>query len=243
MSKKSWDEWVDDEWVQYIAEQYDLDLKEGKETLKQKKILEAAIHVFAEKGFSGASTSEIAERAGVAEATIFKHYRTKKGLLLRLVIPAIARVASAYIAQPVLNILDQDKPVEALLREVAINRKELLEKNWKTIRIILVESLFHPEIREALKNHVAKRIIPLVFEKIEEQKQKGKIRADLPNHVILRGVMSQIGAFLFARHVIPELMAPGGDDEEIDWIVELLINGIGPRACSKTESGADKESH
>ncbi|EGL84057.1 hypothetical protein CathTA2_0382 [Caldalkalibacillus thermarum TA2.A1] len=50
MADKSWDEWV-----QYIADQYDLDIKKDKETQKQKKILEAAIHVFAEKGFSGAS--------------------------------------------------------------------------------------------------------------------------------------------------------------------------------------------
>ncbi|MDN4593757.1 TetR/AcrR family transcriptional regulator [Polycladomyces subterraneus] len=238
MSKKSWDEWVHD-----IAEQYDLDLKADKETQKQKKILEAAIHVFAEKGFSGASTSEIAERAGVAEATIFKHYRTKKGLLLRLVIPAIARVAYPYIATPVLNILNQDKPLEELLREVVIDRKELLEKNWKTLRIILVESLFHPEIREALKIHVARNVFRMASEKIEELKSKGKLRADLPNHVILRGIMSQIGAYLLARNVIPELLAQGGEDEEIGWIVDMLINGIAPKPDSKTDSEADEESH
>ncbi|BCU82776.1 TetR family transcriptional regulator [Polycladomyces abyssicola] len=238
MSKKSWDEWVHD-----IAEQYDLNLKTDKETQKQKKILEAAIHVFAEKGFSGASTSEIAERAGVAEATIFKHYRTKKGLLLRLVIPAIARVASSYIATPVLNILDQDKPMEEILRELVIDRKELLEKNRKTIRIILVESLFHPEIREALKNHVAKNVFHMASDKIEELKTMGKLRADLPNHVILRAVMSQIGAYLLARNVVPELLAQGEEDEEIDWIVNVLMNGITPKKQSKTESDTHEESH
>ncbi|SEM90500.1 TetR/AcrR family transcriptional regulator [Lihuaxuella thermophila] len=238
MSKKSWDEWIHE-----IAEQYDLNLNEDKETQKQKKILEAAIHVFAEKGFSGASTSEIAERAGVAEATIFKHYRTKKGLLLRLVIPAIARVASSYIATPVLNILDQDKPLRDLLHELIVDRKKLFEENWKTIRIILVESLFHPEIREALKTHVAKHVVHMASEKIEELKNMGKLRADLPDHVILRGVMSQIGAYLFASNVIPELMAKGEENEEIEWIVELLVGGIAPKPTSRIESGSDGESH
>ena len=89
MTNKSWDEWV-----KTIADEYEVNLDPAqRQTQKQKQILEAAIHVFAEKGYSGASTHEIAERAGVAEATIFKHYRTKKGLLLRLVVPAIAKVA------------------------------------------------------------------------------------------------------------------------------------------------------
>jgi len=237
MSKKSWDEWV-----HYIAEQYDLDLKKDKETQKQKKILEAAIHVFAEKGFSGASTSEIAERAGVAEATIFKHYRTKKGLLLRLVIPAIARVASPYIANPVLQILNQDKPMEEILRELVIDRKQLIERNWKTMRIILVESLFHPEIREALKEHVAKAVVSLATEKLEKLKSQGKLRADLPNHVILRGAMSQVAAYLMASHVLPELLATGEEEEEIGWIVDMLLNGISPKPVSHPAS-IDEESH
>ncbi len=234
MSKKSWDEWIS-----YIAEQYNLNLKEGKQTQKQKKILEAAIHVFAKKGYSGASTSEIAELAGVAEATIFKHYHTKKGLLLRLVIPAIAKVASPYIINPVLQILDQDKPTEDLLRDLIIDRKQLLEKNWKTIRVILVESLFHPEIREALIDHVAKNIVTLGFDKIEELKRKGKLRADLPNHVLLRGIMSQIGAYMIARNVLPEL-ALGKEDEEINAIIDMLTNGITPESDSVSKLMQDE---
>lgn len=52
--------------------------EQEKVTPKQLSILEAAIDVFAEKGFSAAATSEIAQRAGVAEGTIFRYYRTKK---------------------------------------------------------------------------------------------------------------------------------------------------------------------
>jgi AcrR family transcriptional regulator len=47
-------------------------------TNTQKKIIDAAIKVFSEKGFEGATTSEIAQEAGVAEGTIFRHFSTKK---------------------------------------------------------------------------------------------------------------------------------------------------------------------
>ena len=40
-------------------------------TEKQRRILEAAVEVFAERGFAGTPTAEIAKRAGVAEGTIF----------------------------------------------------------------------------------------------------------------------------------------------------------------------------
>lgn len=42
-------------------------------TNTQKKIIDAAIKVFSEKGFEGATTSEIAQEAGVAEGTIFRY--------------------------------------------------------------------------------------------------------------------------------------------------------------------------
>ncbi len=42
------------------------------------RILEAAVDMFGEKGYASTSTSEIAKRAGVAEGTIFRYYKTKK---------------------------------------------------------------------------------------------------------------------------------------------------------------------
>jgi AcrR family transcriptional regulator len=222
MTEKNWDEWV-----RWLAEEYDLNLKTKKETEKQKRILDAAIQVFAEKGFSGASTSEIAERAGVAEATIFKHYRTKKGLLLRLVIPYIARVASPIILRPVLEILDQDKPFRDVLQELVLDRVLLIERNWKKVKIILVESLFHPELREAFQQHVAKNLYAIGSKKIDELKAQGKLRADLPNHVLLRTVISMGFGYLFARNVVPEVLAQGNEKEELAWIAEVILNGIG----------------
>lgn len=49
---------------------------------RHQEILEAAIRVFNEKGYKGATTAEIAREAGVVEPTMYKHYKNKKGLFL-----------------------------------------------------------------------------------------------------------------------------------------------------------------
>lgn len=47
-------------------------------------ILEAARAVFAERGFSDTVMSEIAERAGVVEGSIYRYFRNKRELLFRM---------------------------------------------------------------------------------------------------------------------------------------------------------------
>src|SRR5512134_1304657 len=44
------------------------------------RLVEAALHVFAEHGFEGATTREIARRAGVALAALPYHFETKEAL-------------------------------------------------------------------------------------------------------------------------------------------------------------------
>ena len=46
----------------------------------REKILESAIELFAEKGFNGTTTKEIAEAAEVNESLIFRHFSTKRDL-------------------------------------------------------------------------------------------------------------------------------------------------------------------
>ncbi len=51
---------------------------------RREAVLQAARSLFAEKGFDGTSTAEIAERAGVAHGTVFHHFKTKENLLLEM---------------------------------------------------------------------------------------------------------------------------------------------------------------
>lgn len=51
---------------------------------KQKQILAAALKLFVTYGFHGTPTSRIAEEAGVANGTLFHHYKTKEDLVVCL---------------------------------------------------------------------------------------------------------------------------------------------------------------
>jgi TetR/AcrR family fatty acid metabolism transcriptional regulator len=53
-----------------------------RRTDKRTRITEAAIEVFAERGFSQARVSDVARRAGVADGTIYLYFKSKDDLLL-----------------------------------------------------------------------------------------------------------------------------------------------------------------
>ena len=59
----------------------------------RERILQAAETVFAERGAS-ASTEDVAERAGVAIGTIFRHFPTKKDLLAAIMKDLMARLVA-----------------------------------------------------------------------------------------------------------------------------------------------------
>jgi AcrR family transcriptional regulator len=52
---------------------------------RREEILDAALPVFAEQGLHGASTEEIARRAGISQPYVFRLFGTKKELYLALV--------------------------------------------------------------------------------------------------------------------------------------------------------------
>src|SRR5512145_1329129 len=54
------------------------------DTARSRAILTTASRLFAEKGYSNATTSEIAREAGVAEGTLYHHFGSKDGIFLTL---------------------------------------------------------------------------------------------------------------------------------------------------------------
>lgn len=63
---------------------------------RKEVILQAASRLFSEKGFKETSVSEISELTGVAEGTIFYHFKSKEGLFLAILEELKNEITSGY---------------------------------------------------------------------------------------------------------------------------------------------------
>ncbi len=77
-------------------------------TLKREKIIEVAIKLFATEGYANTATSNIAKGAGVSEGLIFRHFKSKSGLLDEIVAIGLAD-ATAFMVE--INKIQEPKAV------------------------------------------------------------------------------------------------------------------------------------
>lgn len=199
----------------------------GKMTEKQQRIVEAAIEIFAEKGYAAASTSEIAQKAGVAEGTIFRHYKTKKDLLLSIVAPVMTRLIGPLILRDFAKMLDQPYDTyEDFLRALFRNRYIFAKDNMSIIKIFLQEVPFHDELKENLKTIFEDIIITRFCRIVDGYKGKGQLSNDLPTPAIIRfTITSMLGLLMTLVLVIPE---KGLDEnEELEHTICMIMRGIG----------------
>ncbi|MGN1402520.1 MAG: TetR/AcrR family transcriptional regulator [Bacillus sp. (in: firmicutes)] len=201
--------------------------KSNKQTPKQKKIIEAAITIFAEKGYANTSTSEIAMRAGVAEGTIFKHYGTKENLLISLLVPFMKDFFPAMADDFLKEIMDEEASFEDFLRAFIKNRIVFFSENREVFQVLIKEIIYRQELKNEilpfLKENASQRLAKI----FDVYKERGQIK-DLPNSVILKNVSTIIGGFFVSRFVL--LNAPNPREEEIDELVDFVLNGIGQSA-------------
>jgi AcrR family transcriptional regulator len=68
----------------------------GRRPFVREQILEAAFHLMAVEGYEAVSTRQIAERAGVGSASMFKHFATKEDLGRELYRVALAPLQGQF---------------------------------------------------------------------------------------------------------------------------------------------------
>ena len=77
---------------------------------RERQILDAALVVFAERGFQNASMDAVAERVGVTKPVVYTHFGSKEGLLLACLAQARAELLAVTTAASAAA----DRPEEAL---------------------------------------------------------------------------------------------------------------------------------
>ncbi len=93
------------------------------------QILQAALEIFAQKGYDGARMDEIAAHAGMPKSLIYYHYKGKAHLLEALIEGYYEKYEAFLVAT-----LGDDEQVE-------LGSRIFLQENEQLTRVVLIESL------------------------------------------------------------------------------------------------------
>jgi len=108
------------------------------------QILNAALEVIADRGYSGATTRQIAAAAGVNEVTLFRRYGSKIGLLKA----AMARDAERFSQQGGVSYTGD---VQADLERATVLYGELINRRSALMPVLTSECRHHPELLEVIQ--------------------------------------------------------------------------------------------
>ncbi|HWG86071.1 MAG TPA: TetR/AcrR family transcriptional regulator, partial [Deinococcales bacterium] len=106
------------------------------------QILQAALRVFASKGFQRSTTKDIAREAGVAEGTLYNHFPSKDAILLALLEDLIGATSAVPAAQ--------GGDLDGLLRrQLRLSLGAFDGTAGEVLGVVLAELLTNRELRES----------------------------------------------------------------------------------------------
>jgi AcrR family transcriptional regulator len=153
-------------------------------------LIEAARTAFAERGVD-VSIGEIAQRAGVAKGTVFRHFATKEDLLAAIMLDLLGRLIATAD-----GLRDADDAGEAL-RELMTDGVEALAADQAFCDVVGRPSLQNAEVRAAI-DHFATSVEALTA----RARHQGAIRDDVTGTdiVLLLGGIHQTAAPVLDAH-------------------------------------------
>jgi TetR/AcrR family transcriptional regulator, cholesterol catabolism regulator len=106
-------------------------------------ILVAAAQVFRQKGFHGASMSDIAEAVKLQKASLYHHVASKQDILLELLDRALGMLTDGMTA-----VMAQDSPADERLRLAMRSYLQVMTDNLDVTAVLLME---HRSLNEELQ--------------------------------------------------------------------------------------------
>ena len=192
----------------------------SSEVQARTRILQAAQRLFAAKGFEGTTTRDLAQTAGVAEGTLFRHFANKKAILVE-----VATSGWVDILTDLLTELSEMGSYQAIA-QVMRRRMWNLQKNADIMRVCFMEVQFHPDLRDRIQTEVIDKMTDVAEAFFQTAIDKGIYRqmdAKLGAKVFL-------GLFAIAGFSDNTLIDPNASPQEMqkmaEGLADIFLNGV-----------------
>jgi AcrR family transcriptional regulator len=184
------------------------------------KILSTARHLFARRGYDGTTTRELAENAGIAEGTLFRHFSNKKAILVE-----VATQGWVELLTDLLMELSEMANYEAIA-QVIYKRMLHLGKNYEVMRICFMEVQFHSDLQEKIQKEVVAKMTDVAEAFFQTAIDRGVYRP------LNAKVVAQVflGMFVIAGFSHDTLLQPEANHQDIrdmaEGLADIFLNGV-----------------
>jgi AcrR family transcriptional regulator len=184
---------------------------------QRQSAIRAAATVFAEKGFHGACTKDIAERMGIKQGSLYYYFKSKEEALGEVCLYGI----QDYV-EHMATIADSEQPFEAkLIATITSHLSSYRERN-EALKVYNDERLYLPKARRSRLKELGSDYRQRLEGIFEEGKESGAVRQSVDCHFAAQAVIGMCNAW-------GDLIVRDSDLELFDVIqkcTDLLINGF-----------------
>jgi AcrR family transcriptional regulator len=192
-------------------------------TVAKEKILESAMKLFADKGFNGTTTKEIAERAGVNEALIFRYFSTKRDLYGSIIEKKIKEEPG--IERPLEN-YGATKDDWYIFRAIALRMFDKCGRDPAFIRLLHYSALEGHELSDMFFDTYVDYVNKLLSEYIEGRISDGAFKKINPV-VAARAFIGMVINYIIAQELFREKRKGNIKQEEIiESFVTIFLQGV-----------------
>lgn len=188
---------------------------------RRSQILTAAMELFAERGFHGARTRELAQRAGVSEALIFRHFPSKEELI-RAILDLVAAEEHIRMMEEELGSLP---PRQALLG-IAEHVLTSLRDRPELFRVVFFGILETPHLASEFYQRFLSRLLALetrIFERAFAGRHATRSRARVDAGIAARSFHGSLLFYNLAGAIVRIEPLPQNPKAMAEAIVDLYL--------------------
>lgn len=186
---------------------------------KRERILSAAESVFAEHGFFHAKVSQIAQKAGVADGTIYLYFKSKDDLLISLFETRMTQVCEAMVSAIAADKTNTDK-----LRTFVKTHLGMVQEHPNLAEVLTVELRQSAKFMKEHSNPKFAEYLKILATIIADGQRSGELDDAVPAPAAARGIFGMVDELALAWLL-------GGDQKfdivrAADWVGSLILTGL-----------------
>jgi TetR/AcrR family fatty acid metabolism transcriptional regulator len=185
---------------------------------KYQKIIQAATHVFASKGFYNSKVSDIAREADVADGTIYLYFKNKDDILISI----FEYSMDTFIGAVERTLQGLHDPIEKLHRFIFLHL-ELVQNNQDVAQVLQIELR---QSSKFMKEYAATKFLDylnIISKILEEGQESGVFKKEINPMIVKRAIFGAV------------------DEMALEWVLmkkkKYTMNEVADQICVMLTEG------